>query len=192
MNQPLPKSSDVFDNDRSQQVADLSQKVFKRLPERVAFPGGKSRSAFIVDMVDDLYVFARREDQVDAQLEGIVLKNLAPSKRVPGLKAIVGEWVVQNFVPGARLPIVLNETDDMAEKERLVGSALESLIFIHEAANSANLEHRVPKIGTADKWLWNRAGAAKRISKSLKLPVPDLDREKLVKLMDVKRDEFVK
>ena len=157
MNQPLPKSSDVFDNDQAGQVAELSQKVFRRLPERVAFPGGTSRSAFIADMGDDLYVFARREDQADAQLEGIVLKNLAPSKRVPGLKAIVGEWVVQHFVPGARLPIVLNETDDMAEKERLVGSTLESLIFIHEAADSASLRHRDPNLVREALRTWKSA-----------------------------------
>ena len=185
-------SSEVFDEDRTNQVTELADKVFGRPPKRVAFPGGTSRSAFIADMGDALYVFARREDTDDAQLEGIVLRTLGPSGLVPNLKAVADRWVVQEYIDGIRLPVLLDETESMAEREALVSQSLESLLQIQEAAHTANLQHRVPKIGVVDKWLWNRTGAAKRISQSIGLTEPDLDREKLVKMMDVKRDEFIK
>ena len=70
------KSSDVFDEDRTRQVRELSLAVFGRVPKRVAFPGGKTRSAFIADMGDLQAVFAQRDSKEDAQLEGIVLKAL--------------------------------------------------------------------------------------------------------------------
>jgi len=186
------KSSAVFDHDRAAQVAALANKVFARPPKRVAFPGGTSRSAFIADMGDAPYVFARRGDKDDAQLEGIVLRTLGQTGHVPKLKAVVDEWVVQEYIPGIRLPVLLDETADMKEREGLVSKSLESLLHIHEEARISNLHHRVPKVGTADKWLWNRTGAAKRVSKSLGIAAPDLDRGKLVDLMDVKRTEFIK
>ncbi|MGI9364944.1 MAG: phosphotransferase [Rhizobiaceae bacterium] len=192
MTNAVRKTSEVFDEERTSQVAALSKKVFGRTPERVAFPGGKSRSAFIADMGDTPYVFAKRSDRADAQLEGIVLRTLGPSGYVPRLKAVIDEWVVQEWVPGERLPVVMDQIADMEERKRRVSEALECLIHIHNEAHGANLHHRIPKIGTVDNWLWDRTGAAKRISNSIGLPAPELDREKLVKLMDVKRDEFVK
>ncbi|NKB51489.1 MAG: phosphotransferase [Rhizobiaceae bacterium] len=186
------KVSDIFDQDRSSQVEALSKKVFGRVPERVAFPGGTSRSAFIADMGRAPFVFAKREDKEDAQLEGIVLRTLGPSGYVPKLKAVVENWVVQEFIAGERLPVVMDNTPNMADREKLVADSLESLVHIHEQAHASNLHHRVPRIGTAENWLWNRTGAAKRISKTINIPAPELDREKLVELMDVKRDEFIK
>jgi len=192
MAQAALKTSDVFNEERTAQVDNLSNKVFGRPPTRVAFPGGTSRSAFIVDMGQAPYVFAKRENKDDAQLEGIVLRTLGPSGYVPKLKAVVENWVVQEFVAGERLPMVLHETSSMAEREELVGDSLQSLVQIHELAHSVNLHHRVPRVGTAENWLWNRTGAAMRISRSIGISPPELDREELVELMDVKRDEFVK
>ncbi|MEP1207360.1 MAG: hypothetical protein ABJM29_15395 [Rhizobiaceae bacterium] len=186
------KASDVFNQQRSEQVETLSQRVFGRSPERVAFPGGTSRSAFIVDMGRAPYVFAKRGNKADAQLEGIVLRTLGPSGYVPKMKAIVENWVVQEFVAGERLPVVMDATESMVERQRYVADALESLAHIHQQAHSANLHHRVPRIGTVDNWLWNRTGVAKRISKAAGLTPPELPRAELVELMDVKRDEFVK
>ncbi|MEP0944442.1 MAG: phosphotransferase [Rhizobiaceae bacterium] len=192
MAQAALKSSDVFDEERTAQVSRLSDKVFGRPPNRVAFPGGQSRSAFIADMGDAPYVFAKREDRDDAQLEGIVLRTLGDSGYVPRLKAIVDNWVVQEFIAGERLPVVMDAEPSFAEREKLVAASLESLVHIHEQAHAQNLQHRVPKIGTVDNWLWDRTGAAKRISKTLNIAPPELDREKLVQRMTVKRDEFIK
>ena len=185
-------ASEVFDEKQSSEIEYLSHRVFGRKPDRVAFPGGTSRSAFIVDMAGELYVFARRESKSDAQLEGIVLRAIGNTGHVPKLKAVEKDWVVQEFISGVRLPVVLNDTSSMDERERHVDAALNSLAHIHNAASATNLQHRVPKVGTVDYWLWDRTGAAKRMSKTAEIDIPDLDRDKLVKLMDVKRDEFVK
>ena len=56
-------TNSVFDEARHKDVVALSERVFGRTPERVAFPGGKSRSAFVADMGDAIYVFARRKKQ---------------------------------------------------------------------------------------------------------------------------------
>lgn len=192
MAQTARKSSDVFSEERTEQVRDLSTKVFGRTPKRVAFPGGTSRAAFIADMGDAPFVFAKRESREDAQLEGIVLRTLGPSGYVPKMKAVVDQWVVQEFVAGERLPVALDSMDDMAARQQMLADGLESLIHIHEAAHAANLHHRVPKTATAENWLWDRTGGAKRISKSLGLKIPELDREHLVDVLSVKRDEFIK
>ncbi|MFD0917866.1 phosphotransferase [Pseudahrensia aquimaris] len=188
----IKKSSDVMNEDRTAEVAALAKKAFGREPKRVAFPGGTSRSAFVADMEDGIYVFADRKEPDAAQLEGIVLRNLGPSGSVPKLQGVYGNWVVQEFVGGARLPVALDDAKSAEERELLVDLSLVSLLNIHEQARSLNLAHRVPKAGTAENWLWNRTGVAKRISRSAGIDIPDLDREKLVKLMDVKRDEFIK
>ena len=188
----MKKSSDVMNEDRTSQVAALARKAFGRDPKRVAFPGGTSRSAFMADMGDAIYVFADRKEPEAAQLEGIVLRNLGDSGSVPKLQGVFGNWVVQEFVEGTRLPVALDEAASAHERELLIDLSLVSLLNIHEQARSLNLAHRVPKAGTADDWLWNRTGVAKRISRSAKIEPPALDREKLVTLMDVKRDEFIK
>ncbi len=192
MAQAQRKSSEVFDENESEQVVSLSRKVFGRLPKRVAFPGGTSRSAFIADMGDQKYVFAKREDRHDAQIEGIVLKALADTGHVPELEALVDDWVVQTFIQGVRLPVLLDNLRDDDKRERNVSNALKALVVLHEKARSVGLHHRLPRLGTVPNWLWDRTGAAKKVSKSAGLTVPDLDREALCKAMDVKRDEFVK
>ena len=188
----LPHASEVFDLERTDQVSRLSMKVFGREPERVAFPGGNSRAAFVADMGDALYVFARREDEGDAQREGIVLKALSGKGLVPQLKAVVDDWLVQEFIDGVRLPVVLDTTESMAEKTELVSRSIAALAEIHEAARDINLQHRVPKGGVTENWLWDRTGAAKRISLSLDIDPPELDRHKLVEMMEVKRQDFIK
>lgn len=185
-------AANVFGEERHKMVSDLSLKVFGKLPARVAFPGGESRAAFVVDLGHAVFVFARRESKGEAQMEGIVLRTLGPTGFVPNLRAISEDWIVQEFIEGTRVPVVVDEAADEAARQVLIDGCLESLAGIHEAAHVLNLRHRMPKLGVADNWLWNRTGAAKRISKAADLTPPDLDRDALVKAMDVKRDEFIK
>ncbi|MEM9734840.1 MAG: hypothetical protein AAF903_15375 [Pseudomonadota bacterium] len=182
----------VFGEERHKMVSDLSLKVFGKLPKRVAFPGGESRAAFVVDMGHAVFVFARREDKADAQLEGIVLRTLGPTGFVPNLRAISEDWIVQEFIEGTRVPVMLDQAADEATRMQLINGCLQSLVGIHDAAHTMNLRHRMPKLGVAENWLWNRTGAAKRISNAAGMKAPDLDREALVRLMEVKRDEFIK
>jgi len=93
-------SSIVFDEARHNDVVALSEQVFGRTPERVAFPGGKSRSAFIADMGDAVYVFARRKNKVDSKLEANVLRCLGKTDLAPKLKArfLMNGWF-RSFCP---------------------------------------------------------------------------------------------
>ncbi len=182
----------VFNEARHRDVVALSEHVFGRTPERVAFPGGKSRSAFVADMGDALYVFARRKTTGDARLESTVLRCLGKTGHTPRLKARFDEWVVQEFLPGQRLPVVLDEMTSMEERGELVSKALESLLHVQKTAMAVGLQDRLPEIGVADDWVWNRTGAAKRMSKQMGIAAPKLNREWLTNKLTPKRTEFIK
>lgn len=191
-------ASGVMQDERRDEVTSLARRMFGQDPRRVAFPGGKSRAAFIADMGDEAgsapqpWVFAKRSDLDDAQMEAIVLKALQPSGHTPRLKGRFERWVVQEALPGTRLPLVLDRLTNPAEREALIVAALDALVAIHETADRVGLQHRVPKVGTVDGWLWNRTGAAKRIARTAGIDAPDIDRDWLVERMDVRRSHFVK
>ncbi|MEE9314771.1 MAG: phosphotransferase [Rhizobiaceae bacterium] len=166
--------------------------IFGRLPERVAFPGGPSRSAFVVDMGDAAFIFAKRKSVGDARLEADVLQSLGETGYVPKLRAVRKRWVVQECLLGHRLPVLLDQMDAMEERKETVTKALNSLLHIQEAAMADGLQHRVPEIGIAKDWVWNRTGAAKRMSNQIGIQEPALDRQWLTKCMDVERTEFIK
>ena len=186
------QSHEVMSEERTERVREISLRFFGRLPKRVAFPGGKSRSAFVVDMGDGVYIFADRKKVPAAQLEGIVLKSLGPSGQVPKLVGVHSHWVVQECMIGERMPVVLDGYDSMDDKEALNVSAIESLITLHDQAADSNLSYRVPKLGQTEGWLKGRIDAIAEISKAIDVPTPLIDRKKLYYKMDVKRDEFVK
>jgi len=188
----LPQASKVLSKEREQEIAELSKTVFDRLPERVAFPGGKSRSAFLVDMGDKYYIYAKRGRRGDARVESRVLKALQGSGFTPELTAVAGEWVVQEYLSGIRLPVYLNQLKSMSDREQVVGSAIESLINIYRKAEQGNLADHLPAIGEAREWFYSRTGAAKRMSNDLKLPVPNVDRNLLTDIMHGPRDRFMK
>ena len=185
-------SSEVMSRERTDRVKELALRFFGRVPKRVAFPGGTSRSAFVVDMGHGVFVFANREDPDTAQLEGIVLKNLAATGRVPKLVGVHAGWVVQECLEGDRLPVSLDRLNDDVEREPLLVAAIESLLVIHDCAASEKLAHRVPKLGVAENWLNRRVATADEISRAVRIPFPDIDHERIVSKLDVRRDEFVK
>lgn len=186
-----------IDGERREHVTQLAQRMFGRDPRRVAFPGGRSRAAFLADMGENgeapqPWVFARRADKGDAGMEGIVLKALQGSGHTPRVKGVWRDWVVQEALPGVRLPLALDDEPDETARIAMVERALEGLANIHATAQRTGLHHRVPKVGTVDKWLWDRTGAAKRISLDAGIHAPQIDREWLVERMDVRRTHFVK
>ncbi len=183
---------DIFNEQRYRDVSQISMMVFKRVPNRVAFPGGSSRSAFVADMGDASYIFAKRSNIADAKLEAYVLRALGETGLVPKLWANEKRWVVQECLPGQRLPVALNETTSMAERGALVSKALESLLHIQEAGMAKGLQRRIPEIGTGVAWAWKRTGAAKRMSKQINILEPQLDRQWLTNKLEVKRSEFTK
>lgn len=180
-----------LDGERRKEVEALAQRFFGRAPERVAFPGGKSRSAFIADMgADGLVVMAKRDDERDAQLEATVLKGLSASGCTPRFVARHGVWLVQECVPGTRLPILLDR--EPATREMRIGEALDGLLAIRAAAAESGLVHRVPKLGVRSGWFAARIAEMAEAAARLDIAPPALDVPGLSRILDVRHRDFVK
>ena len=132
------------------------------------------------------------KNKADSKLEAEVLRALGKTGRAPRLKARFNEWVVQEFLSGSRLPLVLDHMTSMKERGDVVSNALESLLYLQEAAMSAGLHLRVPAIGAEKDWAWDRNGIAKRVSKQIGIAVPNLDRKWLAGILDINHADFIK
>ncbi|MGI9354800.1 MAG: hypothetical protein ACR2PF_06535 [Rhizobiaceae bacterium] len=186
------KSTDAIGDNRVREVEALTHKVFGQKPRRVAFPGGTHRAAFIADIGGDLFVLAKRESVEDAQLEAIVLKCLSKTRHVPDFIARQERWLVQQCVPGQRLPILLDEAETGAPRRELLGDALEALAIIHEAAHDEGLQHRVPRVGIRPGWIEDRIGEMHRTSRILEIGEAKIDQTAIYKMLDVKHRDFIK
>ena len=180
-----------LDAERRAEVERLAHRIWGRAPERVAFPGGKSRSAFIADMGGDApVVVAKRDSERDAQLEATVLKGLASSGSTPLFVARDGVWLVQECVAGTRLPILLDQ--EPGAVERRLDDALDGLVAIREAAAESGLVHRVPKLGVRRGWFRARIREMHDAADTLGVARPVLDEQALTAVLDVRHRDFVK
>ena len=185
-------SADEIEDERIREVEALTQKVFGQKPKRVAFPGGTHRAAFIADIGGDLFVLAKRESVEDAQLEAIVLKCLSKTGHVPEFVARQERWLVQQCVPGQRLPILLDEAEPGAPRQAMLGDALEALAIIHDAALDEGLQHRVPRVGIRPGWIDDRIEEMHLTSKILEIGEAKIDQPAIKKILDVKHRDFIK
>ena len=185
-------SSDVLDDGRLGEIEKLTRKVFGQSPDRVAFPGGTHRTAFIADIGGKMYVLAKRGNKHDARLEAIVLKTLAKTGHTPEFIALQGRWLVQQCIPGPRLPVVLDQVENMEEREKLLSDALHSLVVLHNAAHEERLQHRVPKIGVVKNWLDNRIRETDTVSDLLGIAKPELNRSAIADALKASHKDFVK
>ncbi len=185
-------ASEVLSRDRTTEIEELTQKIFGTKPDRVAFPGGKHRSAFVADVKGALYVLAKRDNEQDAQFEAIVLNALSPTGYVPEFVAREGRWLVQQCIPGQRLPVLLDGVSGDATRKTMLASALDALVAIRNEAHSVGLQHRMPRLGVTPGWIDDRINEAHVISGLLEIRPPDLDVEKMRKVLTVKHQDFIK
>lgn len=192
----LSKSSNsatkAVGDSRRLEIEMLCDLVFGKNPERVAFPGGKKRAAFIADMGDKAYVLAKRDDAGAAAIEGIVMKSLATTGFAPRMVAVKDCWVVQEFVDGERLPIVLDRTAAENDKVELLRKALTSLALLHEHAHATNLKYRVPKIDPDEDWSQGTTHCPADISEMIGLAPPEFHGDRLERQFKDKNDDFIK
>lgn len=180
-----------IDDRRVEEIEKLTRKVFGVPPDRVAFPGGESRSAFFVKISGVVYVIARRENLNDAAIEAIVLKTLSGTESIPKLIARQQHWIVQEFIDGPRLPIALDDSNESVCLD-LAEEALTSLYQLHQAAKSEGLQHRVPRIGIRPGWQEARIGEPISISKSYDLNMPNINFEGIQSTLNVGFHDFIK
>lgn len=186
-----PKSK-VIKPERVAEIEAITRKVFDIPPTRVALPGGTSRPVYIIDMAGKPYVIAKRDNKYDAKVEAIVLKALSPSGHVPEFIARQGKWIIQEFIDGTRLPIIIDEEADMSTRVKYVSQGLDSLLDIQDIARRLRLEQKVPRLGVVEKWIPRRIGAVDEISSMLNINGPDLQRRAIGNIYNYKQTDFVK
>jgi len=148
--------------------------LYGRAPDDAEFPGGRSRKSHIYHFGDLKVVASRRKSRGRAALEAEVLRRLGDSGLVPKLIHHVDEVIVQEFVPGTRLTVRLNESrDDVVA--RLMQTALASLAAIHRAADRTGLTGVVPLLGADPEWIGALKNAPHALADELEIACPDYD-----------------
>ena len=188
----LRPASSVLNAEQAGSIAELAFRHLRAAPQRVAMPGGKSRSAFFVDTGTGHYVFTKRDEVAEAVLEANVLSAMAPTGLVPNLIAQEDEWTIQQLVPGVRLPLVLHDCETMAEREVLVAKALDALLAIRAHADGAGLQDKLPVIGKKRAWFEQLAAVPSRFSQKIGVTGPVLNRKAIARELAGNRDSFIK
>lgn len=178
--------------DRKSEIEALCRNVFGALPNRVAFPGGKHRSTFIANIGEHNYAVAKREDERAAALEGIVMKSLSKTGLVPALIAVRGQWIVQECLPGTRIPVVLDQIEDIGERELLIDQTINSLAILHHHAIEDRLQYRVGRIDAKEDWSSGHLSRPARISEVLGIAPPVFDPSPLAKRFRNDHRDFIK
>ncbi|MFD0915475.1 phosphotransferase [Pseudahrensia aquimaris] len=185
-------ASSMIGADRGRLVAEVSMKVFGQAPKRVAFPGGRSRNTFLIDLGDESWILSQRETSEAAALEAVALQYLARTGHTPKFKAICGRWTVQEYVPGTRLPIALDASLSMAERVEMVGEALEALLRIQHIGRCGPLFDKAPVIGADLDWFVQSARGARMLSKQLGVKPPNVNEHAIGEALCGPRNDFIK
>lgn len=189
---PAKSAVQAINADRKAEIEALCRRVFQTVPSRVAFPGGKHRSTFIANIGNANYALAKREDERAAAIEGIVMKCLSKTGLVPGVVAVQGQWIVQECLPGLRVPVALDQLDTMEERELLVDQSINSLALMHHHAAEERLQYRVGKLGAHEDWSYGHLDRPYRISKALGIAPPAIDVAQLSKRFRNDHQDFIK
>lgn len=161
-------------------------------PDRIEYPGGKSRKSAIAVRGDEKWVISRRGTAERAKLEAGVLTELAPyGAPVPRVIACRERWLVQECLPGERLSAALEKTDAGGRTDILYRTA-ESLARVHDAGRRAGLAARVVTIGTRAGWLERLIAAPAHTGRMIGLAAPALASERLATRLVVREPQFIK
>lgn len=119
------------------------QALLGRMPETVEWPASRSRRSVRVNFAGGAVIATPRKRRERAQLEADVMQTLhdrgAP---VSVVLAFDGEWLLQEYIEGSRLPNILIG-DDTETSRKLLISAAEGLAWIHEIGNETGLNLKV-------------------------------------------------
>ncbi len=162
--------------------------------QRVEYPGGRSRESLraILDNGDSI-IATRRSDARRASIEVRTLRAMN-SHGVPA-PALLGSdddrILLQEELIGERLTLALHNADE-AQCEQLLSSALNGLQLAQKAATAEGLEQHLDLLGGSDDWKNAFLDRPRLIGEYLGVTAPELDRDALIKLLDVAEPRFVK
>ncbi|MGJ8560296.1 MAG: hypothetical protein ACSHX3_08680 [Litorimonas sp.] len=187
-----PVVSGAIKPERIEEIEQVTDRIFGARPTRVAIPGGKSRPVYIIEIEGRPYVVAKRSNKYDAKVEAAVLKGLTTSDLVPGFIGKHGRWIAQEFIPGKRLPVLIDEAKNEVERKTLAELGIKSLLAIQHAADAARLRRSVPRLGVVKGWVEGRIHKVDEISEALAINPPSLNRTAIAQIYDVSQTDFVK
>lgn len=187
-----PIVSGVMKPERIEEIEQVTDRIFGARPTRVAIPGGKSRPVYIIEIEGRPYVVAKRGNKYDAKVEAAVLKGLTASELVPGFIGKHGRWIAQEFIPGKRLPVLIDEAKNEEDRKSLTELGLKSLLAVQHAADAARLRRSVPRLGIVKGWVEGRIQKVDEISEALTIDTPPLNRTAIAQIYDVSQTDFIK
>ena len=128
-------------------------------PDRIEYPGGKSRCSVRAVGAAKSFVVTRRKHAAGAP--------------VPAVLAFDGEWLIQQDLGERRLSAALGAAD-----VHCVGNwaarAAAGLLLCQRAAQKAALWQRVAPIGVTPEWLAELLSTPGRVARQLGVPDPDI------------------
>lgn len=140
----------------------------------VDWPASRSRRSVRVEFVDGSVIATRRKRRERSRLEVYVLSTLHEhGAAVPAVLAYDGEWLLQEYIEGVRLPHVLVSGDD-ARSHALLADAAAGLARIHRIGDETGLVDKMVRLGATDRWIDELLDTPNRIGMALDVPAPAL------------------
>lgn len=173
-------------------AAAACERLLGRKAETVEWPASRSRRSVRVVLSDGSVIATRRKRRARSQLEAHVMRTLHDhGASVPAALAYDGEWLIQEYIDGTRLPQSLME-DDLVRSRTLLETAAEGLARIHHIGAQTGLNEKVVQLGAAESWIAELIDTPSRIGHALDVPAPVLDAAAIAEMLQVGPPCFLK
>lgn len=175
-----------------QDAAAACERLLDRKAETVEWPASRSRRSVRVVFSDGSVIATRRKRRERSQLEAHVMRTLhAHGAPVPAALAYDGEWLIQEYIEGTRLPYIL-VGDDLERSRTLLETAAEGLARIHQIGAETGLNEKVVRLGATDSWISELIDTPNRIGNALNVPAPILDDTAVAEMLQMGSPCFLK
>lgn len=174
------------------EAAHACRRLLGRDPKSVDWPASRSRRSVLVKFEDGAVIATRRRRAERAELEAHVMRVLHDAgAAVPQVVAFDGEWLIQEYLEGTRLPHVLLHRGP-GEARGALEAAAHELGRIHAIGRETGLDRQVVQLGRTDDWLREFVTTPARIGEDIDVPAPDLDIDALVARLRIRFPSLLK
>ncbi|MDG2268935.1 MAG: phosphotransferase, partial [Alphaproteobacteria bacterium] len=174
------------------EARDASWKLLGRKAINVDWPASRSRRSVRVEFADGSVIATRRKRPERSQLEAFVMKTLHENgAAVPAFLAYDGDWLMQEYIEGQRLPHVFAGSDDGMSRTVLTTAAQE-LAEIHRIAARTGLDQKVVRLSVKEDWVARLIETPARIGEAIGVESPHLDTAAISRLVQAGAPSFVK
>ena len=179
---------------RRKALVSACERLLSASVKKVEYPGGRSRESCRLVLSDGRTVIAtRRSTPQRADIEARILRALNKHRvPVPKLLDTDGHRIIfQEEIIGQRLSLQLKDTDG-SQLEKLLDSAVNSLLSAQLAGAEEKVETDLPSLGVNGSWIKDLLKRPVVLGQFFEVPPPTYDVDKLRKLLKVTKPRFVK